>query len=301
MIVYALSWIALDALRINLFRGRAQAVAAAAAYLGGLSSLFALSRLAIPGDTIASAATYAALLGIGIAAVLLLREPPPAAEGNAAHSVPYLGAWRSFVARNGTAGLLLLAAIACYALAASVAEFLGQQGYLIDLLRTNFRDYDASTGDADRVLNTQEITFTAIGVVAGMLIAFTMSPPRALTTTILSILALLVFFVLCKIALGFTVYTVAGLFVLRTLIWSGAYVVYLTIAARLTAPPHTASHIAIITVFGSVFWISEHGLKALAMPYGTYAIGAGGVVAALAALILIRIAARVARPAVPAR
>jgi hypothetical protein len=297
MIVHAFLWIAMDALRIDLYRGRSQAVAATATYLGGLTALVLLSRFALPGDTVEMAAAYATLLAIGIGAVVLVREPPAVADADAANAVPYLGAWRSFMARNGLPGVYLLAAIACYALAASVADFLGAQGYLVDLLRTDFRDYDTSTSDAEAVLNTQTVTLTAIGIVAGLLIAFGMAPARAFAFVLLSILALLIFFVACKIALGFTVFTVAGLFVLRTLIWSGAFIVYLTIAARLTAPPHTAGHVAIITVFGSVFWISEQGLRALAMPYGSYLLAAIGSAAAIAALVLIRIAARVARPA----
>ncbi len=297
MIVHAFMWIAVDALRVELYRGRAQAVAAAATYLGGLTSIFLLSRLALHGDTAEAAAAYAVLLAVGVSAVLLLREPPAPANVGAADTIAYLGAWRSFTARNGPAGLFLLAAIACFALAGSIADFLGAQGYLVDLLRTDFRNYEPSTGNADAFLNSQTMTFTAVGVVAGMLIAFAMTPTRAFVFMMLSILALLIFFVLCKIALGFTVFTVAGLFILRTLIWSGEFIVYLAIAARLTAPPHTASHLAIIAVFGGVFWLSEKGARALAMPYGSYALAAGGIVAAVAAIVLMRLAARAARRA----
>jgi hypothetical protein len=298
VLVSALLWIALDALRIDLYRGRTQAVAASALYLGGLTSLALLTRIAIPRGTVEEAAAYAALFVLGVGAVLLVREPARAIADPASattSSILYVRAWTTFVARNGRATGFLLAAIACYAVAASTADFLGQQGYIVDLLRTDFRDYEPLSGDGLRIIDSQTTVFTAIGAVAGMFVAFAMAPARAFAFMMLSILTLLIFFLLCKVALGFTVYTVAGLYLVRTLLWSGAFIIYVTIAARLTAQPNTASHLAIIAVFGSVFWISEKGMKAIAMPYGSYALAGGGVAAAIAAIALMRIAAGVAR------
>jgi hypothetical protein len=304
MLVSAILWIGLDALRIDLYRGRTQAVAASALYLGGLTSLALLTRLAIPRGTVEEATAYAALFVLGVGAVLLVREPPRAADdpaGTAASSVPYARAWTTFVARNGRAAGFLLAAVACYALAASAADFLGQQGYIVDLLRTDFRGYEPTTGDGLRMVGTQTTVTAAIGAVGGMLVAFSVAPARAFGFMMLSILALLIFFVLCRIALGFTVFTVAGLYVLRTLIWSGTFIIYVTVAAGMTARPNTAGHLAIIYVFGGVFWISDLGMNAVAMAYGSYALAAGGIVAASAAILLMRLAARVSRRPVDRR
>jgi MFS family permease len=295
MFVSAFLWIALDTLRIDLYRGRAQAVAASALYLGGLTSLALLTRLAVPRGTVEEAATYAVLFVIGVVALLLVREPAADPAGATAPSIPYVRAWTTFVARNGRASGLLLAAIACYALAASAADFLGRQGYIIDLLRTDFRNYEPLTGDGLSLVDSQTTVTMAIGVAAGMLVAFAMPPARAFGLMMLSILGLLVFFVLCKIVFGFTVITVAGLYVLRTLIWSGAFIIYVTIAARLTARPNTAGHLAIVAAFGGVFWISEKGMTAIAMPYGSYAVATGGIVSAIAAMALMHLAARVAK------
>lgn len=301
MVVSAVLWIAIDALRIDLYRGRTQAAAISAQYLGALASAALLTRLRLESIlTVEAALACAGLLIVGLGAVLFIREPGEepvdhGAPGVARFAVSYVRPWTTFFTRNGRATGLLLIAIAFYALASSTADFLGQRGYLVDLLRTDFRDYETSTGDALSAVDTQTTTLTAIGIVAGMVIAFAMAPARAFLFLMLAIFALLGFFVLCKIALGFTVFTVAGLYLLRTLVWGGSYIIYITIAARLTARPDTAGHVAILSVFSGVFWITDRGLMALATALGSYWLAAGAAVATLAAVLFMRIAAGVAK------
>jgi hypothetical protein len=244
------------------------------------------------------------LLVLGLGAVLLMREPEATVAAPAAtktsSQISFARPWTTFFARNGRSSSYFLAAIACYALAGSIAEYLGRHGYTVDLLRTNLRDYDAAVGDALSLVGTQTTTLTAAGILAGMLIAFSTRPARAFRIMMISIATLVASFVACKVALGFTVYTLPMLFVLRTLIWSGAFIIFISVAAQLTARPNTAGHVAIISVFSGAFWISDEGLTALAEPFGTSWLAAIAAVAAMVALFLMRIAARVARPAVPA-
>lgn len=299
MLVSGLLWIAIDALRIDLHRGRAQAIAIAAQYMGALASERLLTALALQGPTVTSLAVCAALLLAGLGAVRLMREterPAAAPSGAAAEpiSISYARPWRTFFAWNGRASPYLLAAIAFYALAASTAEFLGRYGYTAELLRTDLRQFDAALGDALTLIGRLTTPLTAAGVVAGALVAFSAKPARAFSWMAVSALAMACFYVVCKIGFGLTIYTVPALYVLRTLISSGAFIVFIAVTARLTAAPDTAGHVAIISVVGGMLWIGNDALNPLAELLGTVPLAAFAVVAAMTSLLFMRLAARAA-------
>ena len=298
MIAFSFLWIAVDALRIELYRGRAQAVAMAAQYLGALTAAALAARFTFDVHTVQPALIFGALLAVALGAVVSMKAPA-ARAGDPAASLPALLArpWTTFFARHGSAAGFLLGALALYALAGSAADFLGKQGYLVELLRGDSRTYDPGPSDALAAASTQEIAFTAIGVVAGMLIAYFVAPARAFFVLMLAYLGLLGFFLLCKVELGFTVFTVAGSYALRTLIYGVSAVIYFTIVARLTAPPDTAGHVAILALVSGVPWLSETAFAALAPTIGGYGLAAGAALAALGAIACMRRAARAARRA----
>jgi hypothetical protein len=301
IVVWALLWISIDALRIDLYRGRSQAAAFTAQLFGSFAA-WAIAKLPT-GDWyfLASAILYAGLLALGFGAVFLIKEPPPMTGADATRTSSFLRTlarpWSTFFARHGRASGFLLAGIACYALAVSGADFLGQRGYILDILRANPPDYDYKISDAYGAVSAQEIASSAIGAVAGLLIAFRLAPPRAFVFLLYAALGLIGFFVLCKAWLGFTVFTVAGLFALRSLLSGASFVIFATVAARLTARPDSAGHWALLSVFVGVFWISVDGFTALGMLSGSYSIAVGAAVAGIAAIVLMRLASRAAKPA----
>jgi hypothetical protein len=302
LLVWALLSISVDALRIDLYRGRSQAAAITAQYFGSLAA-WTIATLPIRDwYYLAPAILCALLFAIGFGAVLLIKEPPPISGAEEARAPLFLGTlarpWSTFFARHGRASGFLLAAIAFYALAASAADFLGREGYLVDILRAaRWQDADPDNDRALRAMGTQEIALSAIGALGGLFIAFKLLPARAFGVLLYAILGLLALFALCKSWLGFTVFTVAGLFALRTLIYGASFVIYATVAARLTARPDTAGHYALLALFGGLFWISESGFVSLAPLIGGYAMTAGAAVAAILAIILMRLAARAAKRA----
>jgi hypothetical protein len=301
LLIWAFLWISIDALRIELFRGRAQAVAAAAQYLGTLLAWVVAARLAPDKIDLSSAVGFALLLALALGAVLLIKEPPTVSVGGEAlpSTIPGTLArpWSTFFARHGRASVFLLCAIACYALAGSAADYLGRQGYVIDLLRSSQIDIDLDGPRAPPSGSPQEFAFSALGAAIGLLMAFRRAPYRAFFLLLYATLGLLGFFALCKAALGFTVFTVAGLFVLRTLIYGASYVIFATVAARLTAGPDTAGQYAILALFVGVFWLSAVGVGLLGSLVGSYAVAAGAAVAGIAALLLLRAAARISQRA----
>ncbi len=302
LLIWAFLWISIDALRIELFRGRAQAVAAAAQYLGALGAWVVAARLTEDKITLMSAVGFALLLALALGTVLLIREGATfSVEGQSASST-FLGTlvrpWLAFFGRHGRASAFLLVAIACYALAASAADSLGKRGYIIDILRASNVDIDPDAGSLPAAGSTQEIAFSAIGALAGLLIAFRLSPQRAFFVMLCAVVGLVGFFALCKAVLGFTVFTVAGLYLLRTMISAASYVIYATVAARLTARPDTAGQYAVLALFGGVFWLSDIGVGRLGSLVGTSALSAAAAIAGLAAIVLMRLAARMARPAI---
>ena len=84
---------------------------------------------------------------------------------------------------------------------------------------------------------------------------------------------------------------------MRTLILGAAYVIYATVAARLTLRPDTAGQYMLLGLFVGLFWISDSGLGALGALIGSYALTAGAAVAGTAAILLMRLAARMAKRA----
>ena len=299
LLVWGLLWISVDALRIDLYRGRAQAAAYTAQVFGSLAA-WTIGTLPVRDwHSLAPAILGAALFMVGLGAVFLIKEPPSVSADEARPpSLPAALAqpWSAFFARHGRASGFLLAAIACYALAACAADFLGSKGYGVDVLRSSHVDFDqvSAVSRAYGAVGAQEITLTAIGAVAGLLIAFGLSPVRAFSVLVYANLALLALFALCKVWTGLTALNVAGLFALRTLIYGASFVIYTTVAARLTARPHTAGQYAMLALFVGLFWIGEDGFTFLASRIGTFATAAGAAIAGLAAIVLIRSAARVA-------
>jgi hypothetical protein len=299
LLVWGLLWISVDALRIDLYRGRAQAAAYTAQVFGSLAA-WTIGTLPVRDwHSLAPAILGAALFMVALGAVFLIKEPPSVSADEARPpSLPAALAqpWSAFFARHGRASGFLLAAIACYALAACAADFLGSKGYGVDVLRSSHVDFYqvSAVSRAYGAVSAQEITLTAIGAVAGLLIAFGLSPVRAFSVLVYAHLALLALFALCKVWTGLTALNVAGLFALRTLIYGASFVIYTTVAARLTARPHTAGQYAMLALFVGLFWISEDGFTFLASRIGTFATAAGAAIAGLAAIVLIRSAARVA-------
>jgi hypothetical protein len=300
IVVWALLWISIDALRIELYRGRSQAAAFTAQLFGSFAA-WAIAKLPT-GDWhfLAAAFLYAGLLTLGFGAVFLIKQPPPMTGADETRATSFLGTlalpWSTFFARHGRASGFLLAALALYALAASAADSLGQQGYALDLLTTTrWAEIDFENMRASRTAGAQAITISALGAVVGLLIAFKLPPARALYVLLYANLGLLAFFALCKAWLGFTVLSVAGLYAMRTLISGAAYVIYATVAARLTARPDTAGHYAMLALFTGLFWISDGGFIVLGPLIGSYAVTAAAAIAAIAAIILMRAAARISR------
>lgn len=298
--VLALLWISIDALRIDAQRGRAQAAAYAAQFSGALAATLIISRFAGDQVTLPLTLAFAALMAIAFGAVLTIKEPPRAAEELKARApVPatLVRPWRAFFGRHGTASGPLLGAIAAYAVAASAAGFLGKLGYLIDIFVSAGPNYDLGSLGASASLSTQEIGLMLIGAVAGLLIAFRLSPARAFIVLTCAWLAVVALFVLCAAELGFTVFTVAGLFALRSVIAGAAFVIFWSVAARLTAPPHTAGQFAMLSFLLGLFWINDGVFRLISAVGGGYGVVAAAVAASAAAILFMRLAVRRARRA----
>lgn len=302
--VMGLLWISLDALRIELRPGRAQAVAFGAQYIGALAGAALASG--VGGTVIASplGLISVVLLAVGLVAALLIDEPaPPAGAPDAARGIlaTLMRPWSDFFARHGAAAKLLLAAIALYALGASMADYLGKQGYIVDIIAAGRDSADRGGADRDAIgaarlaMSSLELAFMLLGALAGMAVAGRFAPARAFAMLQYAVIALIAFFIACKLTLGFTVITVAGLFALRTLVFSFGGVIFAVVAARLTARPYTAGQFALLVLFVALFWISEIGLNRLAPMVGSLAVSAAGIVAAVLALVCMRSAARAVR------
>ncbi len=146
--VSAMLWIAVDALRIDLYRGRAQAIAFTAQYFGALAAWVILSRLPFQQPDRTPLFLFLALLAVAFGALSLVREPAfddgsRAASGPTGLPARYVRPWREFFARHRGAWPYLLAAFAFYALAGSAADYLGKQGYVVDVLASGrWQDLD---------------------------------------------------------------------------------------------------------------------------------------------------------------
>ncbi len=222
--VAAVLWIALNALRVELFPGQSQAVAFAVQFLGSAAAWAVTARFFAGPVSSATAAAFAGFLALALGAILLIREPkslatpaPEPADLGAQLARP----WRTFFARHSRATPWLLASIAFYALAGSTADYLGKLGLTIDLTS----DQPTVGHDVEKAWKaaaTLEITLQAIGAVAGMLFAFRMAPARAFILLVCAYLALIALFLLCKAYLGFTVMTVPALHAVRSLLAGAA-------------------------------------------------------------------------------
>lgn len=296
----ALLWISLDALRIELRPGRAQAMAFGAQFIGALVAALIADRLGSTGIDSPLGFVAVVLLALGLAAALVIDEPakpdtPPARAGFLATLAQ---PWSAFFARHGAAGKFLLAAIAFYALGAGVADYLGMQGYVIDIIAAEPGAATREPVHAARLaLSSLELAFLLVGALAGMAVAGRLAPARAFTLLQYAVVATIAFFILCKLVLGFTVFTVAGLFALRTLVFAFGGVIFAVVAARLTARPHTAGQFALLVFFVALFSISDAGMNRLAPLIGSLPIAAGGIVAAIIALALMHLASGAARRA----
>jgi hypothetical protein len=305
MPVVAALWIAIDALRIEIRPGRGQAYAVTAQYVGALLASAIVSRFG--GDGGESALKVAALtlfLAAGLAAVLLLRSghDAPGVEAAAASrwaNLQYIGGilagpWAGFFARHGRASGLLLAAVALYALGGGVAEHLGKNGHLYDIL-------DPARPDADSDRHTQasqfvtpfELVISLLGAVTAMVAARRLAPAKAFALLQYATIALIGCFLACKLVFGFTVIAVGLLYAARTLFIAFAIITYAVVAARLTARPHTAGQYAMLGLFVSLFWLSETGLNWIGPILGSYAAAGAGVAASFGAIVCMRIASRV--------
>jgi hypothetical protein len=238
-------------------------------------------------------------MALAFGAVLLIEEPRRAESSPAPESIPALLArpWRMLLARHGASAGFLLAALAAYAVAGSAADFLGRHGHLIDYFVSQGAGFDTAHQRVVEVMATQEVVLMLIGAVAGLLMAFRMPPGRVLAVSAGAWLAVVALFILCKAALGFTVLTVAGLFALCALIGGATYIMVWTVAARLTAPPDTAGQFALLAFLLALFSVSGDLFRVMSAAIGGYGIVAVAVAAALAAIVLIRMAARSPRRA----
>lgn len=294
--VMALLWISLDALRIELRPGRAQAVALAAQYLGALTSAAIVAHLlGEPRNWPVSAIVFAPLLALGIIASFSIAEPAPGAMAARDRAPGVLGLLiepcSAFRGRFGSAGMLLLASIAFYALGASLADYLGKLGYVVDVIGPVRPVGDASAA-TKLPMALLEVVVAAIGGLGGMLIAFRLAPARAFMVLQYLLFAFVISFLVCRLFLGFDVLTVALLFAVRTLLFAAGLVIYGVVTARLTARPHTASQFALFAVLAALFWISEAGLYRLAPTLGSYAVSVAALIAALFAIDFMYLARR---------
>jgi len=298
--VHALLWISIDALRIDAQRGRAQAVAYAAQFSGVLAASLIISRFAGDQITLPLTLAFGALMALSLGAVLMIKEPSAAAEGLPAPAsvlATLARPWRTFLARHGKASGPLLAALAAYALAASAADFLGKQGHLIDILISAGPSFETANMGAAMPMSTQESGLMLIGAGAGLIIAFRHPPARAFAALTCAWLAVVALFVACAAVLGFTVFTVAGQFAFRSVIAGAGFVIFWSIAARLTARPNTAGQFAILGALIALFWISDGVFRLISSIIGGYALAGGAAIAGVAAIILMRTAARISRRA----
>lgn len=297
--VMALLWISLDALRIELRPGRAQAAAIGAQFIGALAA--SLISMLLAAGTIASpmGLVSVVLLAVGLGAVLRIDEPAPLARRPAPAQgilATLARPWSDFLARHGASAKFFLAAVAFYAFGAGIADYLGRQGYVVDLIGGDRGSEGLEDiGAVRRAMTSFELAFMLVGAAAGMLVAARGAPARAFAVLQYAVLAQILFFVLCKLTLGFTVLSVAGLFAARTLLFAFGVVIFAVVAARLTARPHTAGQFALLGAFVALFWISDAGLNRFAPALGGLATSALGAVAAAIAIACMRLAARVAQ------
>lgn len=299
LVVWALLWIATDALRIELYRGRSQAAAFTVQYFGSLAAWALLSMPVRDWHYLAPAALCAFLFALAFGAIIFIREPSPVSPVDPARAPFLLGTLArpltSLYAQHGRALGFLLAAFLCYGLAVGGAEYLGEKGYVLEILRANSAIYDADANNAYNAVSAQEIAIAAAGALVGLLIAFRLPPSRAFFVLLYAALGLIGFYVLSKAQLGFSAFTVAGLFALYKLLFAASYVVFATIAARLTRRPDTAGQYALLSLSVSLLSLSTEGFSQLAMLIGGYAVASGSAAAAITAIFLMRSAARAAR------
>jgi hypothetical protein len=296
--VMALLWLSLDALRIELRPGRAQAAAFGAQFIGALAA--GLISALMAAGTIHSPMAFVCivLLAVGLGAVLVIDEPAPL-DGSPAPAPGLLATlarpWSAFLMRHGASAKFVLAAIAFYALGASIADYLGQQGYVVDIIGSGGIEGAEELAAARRAFTSLELAFMLMGAAAGTLVAGRFAPPRAFAVLQYAVLALTLAFAFCKLALGFTALTVAGLFAARTILFAFGVVIFAVVAARLTARPYTAGQFALLGVFVTLFWLSHAGLNRFAPALGGLTVSAIAAVAAVLAMACMRLAARVAR------
>jgi hypothetical protein len=128
------------------------------------------------------------------------------------------------------------------------------------------------------------------------LLAYRVSPMRAFVHLQRFVIALAALYLACRLALGFTPLAMSVLVVATYLVGAAAFVIYATVAAALTAPPHTAGHYALLGLFAALFWLGDTILERLAPFVGTSALAAGAMVCALAAIGGMYVARRMAGP-----
>jgi hypothetical protein len=310
--------ITIDAFRIEVWPGRAQALAFGTQFLGSTVAGALVPTVAKANVPLLLIAAVAVQLVVGLVALWLIREPEPPrvavnpiARSEFAQSIwivaPFEWAWqaltqpwRVFFARHSRAAPLLLAAIAFYAAAGSGAEYLARDGYVNDLTHADPSKVDAI--DAARTaLASFEILLQLFGALIAALAAFALRPARAFNLMQWLIIALALLFVLCKLASGFTGGAVVLLTALKYMLTGAEYVIYAVVAARLTARPYTAGQFFLLAVFVNLFWLGDHTWRSLIAEWESHVTAIIVAILALAAIACMRIAGRLALRPNPTR
>ncbi len=311
-------FVAVQAFRIELAPGRAQAIAFGALYLGAWIGKFAGwfagegAALSLP-----YAALCAVLLALALWAVLRHDEPRDVpvfdeAFGRVPPGVPtvlvpleavaraLVRPWGAFFERHGPAGALLLIAIACSALAGSVVSYLAKQGYLYETEMAGDREAIARIQDGMRWVLYFGYPAVIAGFAAAVALALTNSPARAFGLLQKAYGAFFILFVICYLASGASPATFAILALALATLDPIETIILGVVLARLTARPHTATQIMILLLFAYTFALPAWIYARLAGAIGIPGIVILGFVFALAAFLCMQAASRMAphrRPA----
>jgi hypothetical protein len=307
--VTAVMMVGVDALRVEVAPGRAQAIVYTSQYLGSLLCAAVLGVLVgsgAVGPKPPLLGLFAVQLAIGLLVLAKLPEPAPAPLPPVGRSALSEAAWFlrppeylwralvqpwvAFFARHGGAAPLLLAAIGFYGLAWSA----GQQLTTTALAPTDEAELDRATALLS-VLSWLTYVLSPLGAIIGAIVALRASPPRAFTMLQKAIVAFVLLFLVLKLASGATAGGYLVISFLRTPLNSVAFVIFWVVVARLTAMPHTAGQFYLLSTFLALFWLSSQATSAVERALGTI-ITAGAVCAcALGAIACMHLAGRVAR------
>lgn len=310
--------VAVHAYRIELRPGRDQAIAFGALYLGAwigkFAALFAGAGAAL---SLPYAASCALLLALALWAVIRHAEPvdeiiAPQAFAHVPAGIPtvlvpleaaartLVRPWGAFFERHRGASAFLLIAIACSAVAGSVASYLARQGYLFETEMAGNRDAIARIQDGMRWVGYLGYPAAIAGFATAVVVALSHSPTRAFCFLQKAFGAFFILFTLCYLASGATPTTAAILALALTALDPLATIIVGVVLARLTVRPHTAGQIMILLFFAYTFSLPAWIYARFAGEIGIPGIVILGIVFALAAFLFMQAASRVAprrRPA----